>query len=301
MSDEIKVIAVDIDGTLLNSKHELTTRVEKALRAAVDKDVRVVLTTGKTRVSANWLVERLGLTTPGVFLQGLAIYEPDGTVRYQQTLDVGLARQVITFAEDRGFTVVVYSGPNLLMHIEHPIGETLAKDYHEPKAEVIGPLQNVLGELPVNKLVLHGPEKRIKALRWQLSMQLNGAATLVQAQVPTMLEVLPPGASKGAALKRLLKDMGVSPENVLAIGDGENDISMVELAGLGVAVGNGHDGLKESADHVVASNDDDGVAEALERFVLGTSVMAGSSSTSSTENRAATSEQSNSSEEIGSE
>ncbi len=284
MSSDIQVIAVDIDGTLLNSNHELTERTEKALRTAMEKGVQVVLVTGKTRTSARSIIDKLGLTTPGIFSQGLTVYNGDGSLRYQQVLDPDIIRRVLTFAEDRGFTAVAYSGNQLLMRAEHPVGTLLAQ-YHEPMPDAIGPLQNILDEMPINKLILYGPEKRIKALRWQLSMQLNGSVTLTQAQIPEMLEVLPPGASKGAALKRLLKDMGIEPKHVLAIGDGENDLEMVALAGIGVAVGNAYDKLKETADHVVASNDEDGVAEAIERFVLGSSLakQEATSATTSTE------------------
>lgn len=268
MTNEIKLIAVDLDGTLLDSKHELSPRTEAALKAAIDKGVQVVLATGKTRASAQPIIDRLGLKSPGIFLQGLAVYESDGTLRYQQTLDAALVRQVITFAEDRGFVVVAYAGGRILMRADNAVSETLTA-YGEPMPEAIGPIQNIADDMPLNKLVLFGDPKRIKALRWQLSMQLNGSATLTQAQVPSMVEVLPPGASKGTTLKRLLKDMGIAPENVLALGDGENDIAMLEVAGIGVAVGNADEKLKAAADHVVATNDAGGVAEAIVRFVLG--------------------------------
>ncbi len=268
MTNEIKLIAVDLDGTLLDSKHELSARTEAALKAAIDKGVQVVLATGKTRASAQSIIDRLGLKSPGIFLQGLAVYESDGTLRYQQTLDAALVRQVITFAEDRGFVVVAYAGGRILIRSENAVSETLIA-YGEPMPEAIGPIQNIVDDMPLNKLMLWGDPKRIKALRWQLSMQLNGSAALTQAQVPSMVEVLPPGASKGTTLKRLLKDMGIAPENVLALGDGENDIAMLEVAGIGVAVGNADEKLKAAADHVVATNDAGGVAEAIVRFVLG--------------------------------
>jgi hydroxymethylpyrimidine pyrophosphatase-like HAD family hydrolase len=97
---------------------------------------------------------------------------------------------------------------------------------------------------------------------------VDGQARLMQAMIPDMLEVLPPNASKGNALKVLLKHVGVKAEHVLAMGDGENDIDMVQMAGIGVAVGNAFQGLKDIADHVVGTNDEDGVAQALEQFVL---------------------------------
>lgn len=265
----IELIVVDLDGTLLNSDHQMTERTEKALKAAMEQDVQIVIATGKTRISGTDIITRLGLTTPGIYLQGISIYKPDGTITHEKTLDPALARRVITFAEDRGFLVGAYSGTRILVRELQPGSEQLASLYHEPMPEAVGALQNILDEMPVNKLIIIKPDdaRRITALRWQLSMQLDGQGRLVQA-LPDMLEVLPPGASKGAALKVILKELNIPADRVMAIGDGENDIELLQAAGLAVAVGNAVPALKEVADEVVGSNDEDGVAEAVERFVL---------------------------------
>lgn len=272
MSDQIRLIVVDIDGTLLNSRHELSARTEAALRAAMARGVQVMLATGKTRASALGIIAQLGLATPGIFTQGLTVYNGDGTLRSQTTLDPAIARRVITFAEDRGFDVVAYAGTQLLVRARTD-GDAMLARYGEPAVQVVGPLQNILDSLPVNKVVLMNLSdvRRVRALRWQLTMQLDGTARMVQANVPQMVEVLPPGVSKGTALKALLRDLNLEPRHVLALGDGENDIEMVRLAGVGVAMGNAEAHLKAAADHVVATNDNDGVAEAVERFVLASS------------------------------
>jgi Cof subfamily protein (haloacid dehalogenase superfamily) len=270
MTQPIDLIVVDLDGTLLNSQHQMTERSEQALKAAIEKGAQVVIATGKSRFSGEEVIHRLGLTTPGIYLQGLTIYRPDNSIAFQKTLEPSLARRVITFAEDRGFAMAAYSGNRILVRSLSPGADELASRYHEPLPEEVGPLQNLLDEIPVHKLLAlkPGEPRRIKALRWQLQAQLDGQGRLVQA-LDDMLEILPPGASKGAALKVLLKELNIPAERVLAIGDGENDIEMIEVAGIGVAVDNAVPSLKAAADHVVASNDADGVAEAIERFVLG--------------------------------
>lgn len=267
---KIKLIVLDIDGTLLNSRLELSERNERALKAALEAGAQVALATGKTSNAGAKLVERLGLSTPGIYLQGTAIFEADGSIRYQQTLDPVVARQVITYAEDRGFEFIAYSGTRMMVpRANQEVIDGIMR-YHEPMPEVVGPLQNLLDNLAFNKLMIIGPGPReIKALRWQLQAQLDGQCRLMQAGIPEMLEVLPHGASKGAALRVMLKNMGIDAKNVMAMGDAENDIEMLQVAGLGVAIGNASDSLKAAAREVVASNDDDGVAEAIERFVLG--------------------------------
>jgi hydroxymethylpyrimidine pyrophosphatase-like HAD family hydrolase len=161
--------------------------------------VKVVLATGKTRASGLDVIQRLNLDTPGIYLQGLGIYNPDGTLRWQQTLDPKVARTVINAGEDRGFTMVAYSGGRILCRARNRDTDELIK-YHEGEPEAIGALQNILDTIPVNKVlaIKVAQPRAITALRWQLSMQINGTGKLVQA-LDDMLEILPPGASKGAA------------------------------------------------------------------------------------------------------
>ncbi len=266
----IELVVVDLDGTLLNSKHEMSKRNEMVLKKAIEQGIKVVIATGKTRASGLEITKRLNLDTPGIYLQGLTIYKADGTLMREQILDPGVARQVITYAEDRGFDIVIYSGEQILVRTINDYSKELAVKYHEPMPEAVGPLQNILAHTPVNKLAAlrRGEPEHITALRWQLGMQLNSKVRMMQAMIPDMLEILPPNSSKGVALKALLKTMNLTSDKVLAIGDGENDLELIQTSGIGVAVENADPKLKEAADHVVGSNDKDAVAEALEKFVL---------------------------------
>lgn len=270
---DIRVIVLDVDGTLLDTKHALTPRVEAVLNAASAKGVQIVLATGKTRTSMLKIIEQLKIKSAGIFLQGLAVYDENGDLRHQQTLNPAIARQALTFGEDRGYFMVAYSGERILSHGYNKDVEEGLTVHHELSPEVVGPLQNLLGSMSFNKLIACGDPKAIKALRWQLNLQLGGSVRLMQAGIPTMLEIMPPGGSKGAALKQLLKDMKVAPEQVMAIGDAENDIEMIQLAGIGVAMGQSHQSVKDAADHVTGTNDEDGVAQAVEKFVLGETVQ----------------------------
>lgn len=266
----IDLIAIDLDGTLLNSQHQISERNIQTIRKAMERGVKVVLVTGKTHHSAKSIIEKLGLTTPGIYNQGLITALPDGKITHQAFLDADIARHIITYAEDRGFDVAVYSGNKILVKRLIRWFEDLHHKYHEPMPEAIGPLQNILSDIPINKIMAlkEGDAQKIKALRWQLEIQYAKQARVLQPIFGDMLEVLPPNTGKGSALKLLLKDLGIKPEKAMAIGDGENDIDMFALVGLGVAMGNAWDVVKEKANHVVGTNDQDGVAEAIEKFVL---------------------------------
>ncbi len=266
MASPIQLIVTDLDGTLLNSNHEISQRTERCLREAMQRGIPLILATGKTRTSALHIIEHLGLTTPGVYIQGLTVYSGQGDVLYQKTLAADPAHIALETALQGQYPTVIYSGTRILTDYNSPQTDILTH-YHEPQPEAVGPLRQIIDHVPVHKLTFIDEPKRITALRTNLQDQIGNVVTLVQA-LDTMLEVLPPGASKGSGLSHLLELMDMPPEHVIAFGDGENDIGMLQLAGIGVAMGNSKPEVQKSADYVTASNDHDGIAEALERFVL---------------------------------
>eukprot|EP00850_Spirogloea_muscicola_P022013 SM000272S10280 [mRNA] locus=s272:52448:54711:- [translate_table: standard] len=263
----IRLIATDVDGTLLDSKQELSERTVRALRLAMDQGVQVVIATGKTR--GPWVTSvlpRLRISTPGVYLQGLLIYNADGSVAYERTMDEALAKAVIKLAQQENLTLIACCGERILceatnFHTDRLIG------YGEPIPEAVGPLLNVVGSLIIHKLLFMSSDDTLARLRPQVELVLGDKATIVTA-LHGMLEVLPAGASKGRGLAQVLADLGIDQGNVMAIGDGENDIEMLTMAGFAVAMGNAGEALKKVAHHVTLTNDNDGLAVAVEQFVL---------------------------------
>jgi Cof subfamily protein (haloacid dehalogenase superfamily) len=263
----IRAIATDLDGTLLNEQHALTARTEAALREALARGIHVILATGKSRFSALGLISRLGLRSPGVYNQGTTIYGGDGVLLGQFVLDPRAAAEVIRQGIASGLVAMLASGSRTYAQAFDAHIERLSA-YGEHTA-IVPSLLDLPGILPVNKVFFTADDPdRLKAFRNRVAPDMAGRATLVQA-VREVLEVIPPGASKGEGVRIALEHLGISPAETLAAGDGENDIEMVQLAGIGVAVANAYHRLRDVADHVVASNDADGVGEAIERFVLG--------------------------------
>lgn len=266
-TSHIKLIALDLDGTLLNSQHQITDRARKAINAAQALGIRVLLATGKTFYSARQLVSELKLTTPSVFVQGTLIYNPDGTIRHQVTLPPDVMRRLIPFAESRGACVSAYSGETILLRQPDPRADLTR--YHEPTPTVVGSLINAMNRYPINKLIITTDEPRqTKALLWQAQQMLGTSVALTMSAVQNQFEILPRDVSKGRAVVSVARDLGIDLNHVMAIGDAENDRDMLELVGMGIAMGNAPESLKAAARHVTASNDEDGVAEALEKFVL---------------------------------
>ncbi|HYO88149.1 MAG TPA: HAD-IIB family hydrolase, partial [Candidatus Limnocylindrales bacterium] len=138
----IRLIAIDIDGTLLNPQNELTPRVERAIRGALAKNIQIVLATGKSRSAALPFIEKLGIPSAGIFLQGLALSDAQGKILHQQTLDAALLLRVLTILEDRGFQAILYSGTRILVRRRSPETDAVTIPFHEPAPEAVGPLQN---------------------------------------------------------------------------------------------------------------------------------------------------------------
>ncbi|MCB8944849.1 MAG: HAD family hydrolase [Ardenticatenaceae bacterium] len=267
MSKSIQLVITDLDGTLLNSHGEVSAANEQALRQCLAQGIPVTIATGKTRHSALKIINKLNLPTPGVFIQGLIICAADGTVLAQQQLGMDIVEQVVPFVQEHGVDVFAYCHERLLTLQDSALRYKLNGRYAEPLADIVPNLAD-WAEMGVCKLLVQQDAPAFSAsLRQQLRDLIGERATLTQA-LTNSVEILPHGASKGAGVAQLLHYLNVDPHHVLAIGDAENDVEMLQLVGTGVAMGNAVPRLKAVADYVVGSNDDDGVAEAIGRFAL---------------------------------
>ena len=265
MLQKIKLIAIDQDGTLLNSQGRVTDANKQAIRQAMAQGVIVIIATGKTRLSAAPIMAELGLATPGVFTQGLVICDGDGSILRETVLDEATAVATLTYTRQRNLPTILYCADRLIAQEQTHYSDLLHTKFHEPPAEIWPDLPERLADLHINK-ILFNDDARNDATRAELTALFAGHATVTQA-VPEFIEVLPLNTSKGDGLRWLLNHLHIDPAHVLAIGDGENDTEMLQMAGVGVAVGNAKPALKDIANAVVATNDDSGVAEAITRFV----------------------------------
>lgn len=268
MNNKIRLVAIDLDGTLLNSRHGLSERNRSAIEAALRLGVEVVIATGKTRQSAEGLIDSLGIKSPGIYMQGLITYNADGSVRSRIVMANRTVLSIIALGDEFGFGALAYSD-NRAFALRVDDFAIRMTEYGEPAVETIDNWRQLLNAVDVNKVVLYGEEHRVNAVREAIDTRLKGAVHVTRANVDGMLELLPANTSKGRAVKNLMRELGIEPASALAIGDGENDIEMLQAVGIGVAVGNATQMLKDQADVIVPSNDEDGVAVALEAYVIG--------------------------------
>ncbi|MBA0597769.1 hypothetical protein Gorai_007562 [Gossypium raimondii] len=274
---KFKYIFCDMDGTLLNSKSQVSLTNASALKEASSRGLKIVIATGKARPAAITVLQMVDLAgkdgiisehSPGVFLQGLLVYGINGREIFKRNLDPNVCREAGHYSLEHKVPLVAFCQDRCLTLFNHPLVDTLHTVYHEPKAEIMPSVEHLVTAADIQKLIFFDTAEGIATnLRPYWSEATKDHASVVQA-VPDILEIVPFGTSKGSGVKLLLDHLGVSSKEIMAIGDGENDMEMLELASLGVALSNGSDKTKAVADVIGVSNDEDGVADAIYRYAF---------------------------------
>ncbi|XVE70981.1 hypothetical protein DITRI_Ditri10aG0113600 [Diplodiscus trichospermus] len=274
---KFKYIFCDMDGTLLNSKSQVSLTNARALKEASSRGVKIVIATGKARPSAISVLQMVDLAgkegiisehSPGVFLQGLLVYSISGREIFRRNLDPNVCREAGHYSLEHKVPLIAFCEDRCLTLFDHPLVDTLHTVYHEPKAEIMPSVEHLVAAADTQKLIFFDTAEGIADnLRPYWSQATRDCASVVQA-VPDMLEIVPFGTSKGSGVKMLLDHLGVDAKEMMAIGDGENDIEMLELASLGIALSNGSEKTKAVADVIGVSNEEDGVADAIYRYAF---------------------------------
>jgi Cof subfamily protein (haloacid dehalogenase superfamily) len=264
----IRLIALDLDGTLLDSAFQVSPANLEAVGRAKERGVEVVLSTARWYGIAQRTARRLELRTPLICHNGAHIREPEeGAELLHLQIDVEPAREIVAYCDERGCeTMTTING---ITYMRTPMEAAidparLPKDMrieHDQAQHVTGPVTGILvfGEDACRPVIERFEPRFGDRLCFPL------AASEGQRPYITITHV---GADKGRALRLVCERLGVPPDQVLAMGDAHHDIAMFELAGTGVAMGNATAEVQARADAVAPSNDHDGVAWAIERFVL---------------------------------
>ena len=259
----IRLVAIDVDGTLLNSRHEVTGATAAAIDRVRGAGVEVVLTTSRPPRPLWPILEGLALVEPAVFIasQGALTgsYSAAGELRIRDRLPmpVELAQQVAASGRAAGMSVNWFAAERWLV-------ERL-DDLISEESAIVG----CAPEVAVLSAERYGPDKILLLAR---AADIADAVAIPEglvalASTPTHLEVTRADVDKGDALRRLCATRELTSDEVVAIGDGRNDLGMLGFAGVAVAPANAHPDVLAVADLITASNDGDGVAQALARLV----------------------------------
>lgn len=272
MAGRVRLIVIDIDGTLLNSRKVVTEANKRALARAAESGVTVAVATGRVFHSIRHILADLGLDIPAIVHNGSLIKTAfSEEIISHLAVDRGVAAELVLDVAGQGFAPMAFYDDELYMDripdIE-PLQVYLTLADLEPTlvpnlAEFIASR----AEEPTH-IGICGEEGEIAAAYTRLSGTYAGRLYVARSYF-TMLEMHHPGVSKALAVERLAEKLGIQREEVMAIGDGYNDLEMLKYAGIGVAMGNAPEEVKAAADYVTHTNDMSGVAVAVRRFVLG--------------------------------
>ena len=275
-STTIRALFLDIDGTLIGSAEQVSPRVQRALAAAHHRGCEVVLCTGRTRYRTLPIARLLGIPLGYAVTSNGGVLAHFGTseIIYRHLIPKDIALTVINAVVTAGSEPYVYEdsdiegidGARVLYHPDLPIGAWAAAD---PRYR---PHASLLMDLPFRPVSVsaYGPPEKMRPMARELAQRLSNDLSVIQSgtQFNWGVEVYVGGISKRAGLETMAVRLDVAQEEIMAIGDHFNDLDMIQWAGWGVAMGNALPEAKAVADWVTGSVDEDGAAQAIERFIL---------------------------------
>lgn len=275
MHKEIKLVAIDLDGTLLTEDRRLPQANIDAIHQAIQAGVQVVICTGRTLPGVREIISQLPFDGEDEFLilqNGSVTHRLHNLEVLEQVTISRLAREALLdfsrIFDEEGAQLVAFDQENLVLVSQHAPNELVLKD-----SEILGtPITRFTGDEFLayegfNKAMVLGEAVILDSLRDRLPSSLLDFYSPVRSQ-PIIAEFLVKGVSKASGLKALAERLGIDAEHVMAIGDQLNDLEMLEWAGLGVAMGNAVARIKEVSDVVTSSNDEAGVAQAIQNYIL---------------------------------
>lgn len=262
---DIKLIAIDLDDTLLHNDLTISERARTAIRKAVAKGVHVTLATGRMYRSALPFALDLQLNLPLITYQGALVKYADGREVYHRPIPMQTARELAQFLLPYEYHVNIYIADELYMEKDSPEGRRYVAIAKVP-IHLVEHLTEALMQDPSKMVVIAGSEE-LDRLALDVRSSFGNSLQITKSKA-TFLEFAHPQATKGIALAHLANSLGIGAASVMAIGDSPNDLDMIEYAGWGVAMGNAVAEVKKKARYVTKSNDDDGVAEAIEKLVI---------------------------------
>ncbi len=265
-----KLIALDLDGTLLNSKKEIPSDNLQALLEAQEKGLKIIIASGRTVQGMRHIAEELNLKQYGGFLicfnGGLIMNYQTGEIIFQKLLDAQYLPYLYECSKKYGFQILSYKdGQIVAENSEDKYVQYISFANRMPILKVEHFLDVV--NFPEPKCLIVGDPEPLHKLELEMSTHLDGKMNILRSD-PFILELLPYGIDKSKGLSNLLEKTGITREELIACGDGYNDLEMIRYAGLGVAMDNAQPAVKEVADYITCSNEDSGVAEVLRRFYL---------------------------------
>lgn len=262
----IKLIACDLDGTLLDEDNRISERTKAAVKAAQAQGVRFCIATGRMFRSARQFADLLELETPIISYNGALIKDTvTENILRSAPLDISVAEQVLFYCRENDWYVQKYVNDNLYVKALTGYAERYSKRVNVPVIAEGDDFCKLL-QAPDKLMLVVDPDEQPKILA--KLKQVFAKDVFITTSNNRFIEIIRPNVNKGSALAYLSDYFNIDKAEVMALGDSFNDMEMIEFAGLGIAVENAAQELKEVCDFVTSSNLEDGVAFAIEKHVL---------------------------------
>lgn len=273
-----KLVCVDMDGTLLNSRRFVSDVSKDTIKKAHTLGVDIAITTGRIYTNANYYSKLIGVKSPVIASNGAIIRGKGNEIIYKNVISIDILKSVLKLCKKFNMSINFHTNDSILcanklmyiMMFGFFFKFMFKLKPEKIKIRYIGDYDRFIDKLRKNNNVIKceaiDPSAgKIAAFRKEIQ-KINGIE--IASSSKNNIEITSKSVSKGNAIKFLANYYGIKKEEIMTIGDSENDLSMIEYGGLGVAMGNGTENVKKAADYITDTNDNDGVAKAIEKFVL---------------------------------
>ena len=261
----IKLIALDLDNTLLEKDLTIADKTLSLLQECAANGIEIVIATGRLFYSAEKYAKQIGPNTKILCYNGCLVTEANGTPIFQSQLTPEIMKKVASFAKEKGLYSQFYKNHKILVE-KVTEGTTIDPDLANTTAIEVGDF-DTYDFTPSPKAMIVSKSEDVPMYQAQLKEVIGDETYIAQSQ-PYLIEIMPKGINKAHSLELLCEKLDISKDEVMACGDNTNDAEMVIWAGTGVAMANAVDSLKAVSEYVCKKERSYGVAEAIEKFCL---------------------------------
>lgn len=265
-----KVLVLDIDGTLTNSQKEISEATKRGIKMVLEHGHKVILASGRPTPGMRRYEKELELESYGGYLlsfNGARIIEcRTGDIVYQRLLPLSIIPGLNAFAKRNGCGLLTYFGDRIISAFEPDEYALLESRINGMPIKVADNFVHYVN-FDINKCLLTAPVDKAPQLEKELAEKYGDVVSVYRSE-PFFIEIMPKNVDKATSLDRMLQSVGLTRENAICCGDGFNDISMIQYAGTGVAMGNAQPAVKEVADYITGTNDEDGLVEVIDEFII---------------------------------
>ena len=265
-----KVLVLDIDGTLTNSQKVITGNTKTAIIEAMKRGHKVMLASGRPTPGMKKYAKELELEKHDGYLLsfngGKIIHCKTGEIIFQKILPSLVIKSLYKYAIEKGCGLVTYLGDDIILATEKDEYIEIESKINDMECKKVTNFVEYVSDYNLNKMLMTAPPEKAAIYVEELQEKFKDVLSIYRSE-PFFIEIMPKNVDKAASLDIMLKSLGITKDDTICCGDGFNDKSMIEYAGVGVAMANAQEAVKEVADYITKSNDEDGIVHVIDKFI----------------------------------